>query len=499
MPNIIRVPAPNSERELEDWRILLARNIGESLLATDILGTDDEIVVTINANGTVTISISDSYLPEHLKGTTKQITVTDNGDGTVTLSTPQNIDTDADVIFDTLTIDKIKFNLLAGLTLSEGELSWNDDDKTLNLGLAGGNVTLQVGQELLTPRAKAIGSDIGNGDLVYVSGGTGANPEMSLAKADTLATSKGTIAMATEDITQGQFGYYTAFGLVRDVDTSAYSAGDLLYLSSTAAGDYTGTAPTRPNFQVKIGVVIRSHATEGVIFVDINERGLICLQQDNEKILFGDVSDASIYYDGTDLWIKTNEVSASDLNIECGANKTLELQNIVYEDIQFSISGGKVPASNFPTFSTFTTNTKEYQFDVGDLLYLDANEYSHAFKNAASWSFHLHATTDSANASGSSQYAQFILYVAYAYTGDVWTETSVTAELEIPDGTLSLQAFFLSLGTVSPSKNIGTQVKLTIERIAATGGTEYPDEIFITQVGLHGEVNTMGSRQIGTK
>jgi hypothetical protein len=52
-----RVPTPNSPREVEDWRIRLAAGIGNALVQSDVLGTDDEIIVTINLGGTITLSI----------------------------------------------------------------------------------------------------------------------------------------------------------------------------------------------------------------------------------------------------------------------------------------------------------------------------------------------------------------------------------------------------------------------------------------------------------
>jgi len=94
---------------------------------------------------------------------------------------------------------------------------------------------------------------------------------MTLAKADAKATASGTIAMATEDITENQFGYFTAFGLARDVDTSAFTTGDQLYLSHTVAGGYTNVKPPAPYYIIKIGIVIRVHATEGSIFVSISQ------------------------------------------------------------------------------------------------------------------------------------------------------------------------------------------------------------------------------------
>jgi len=378
-------------------------------------------------------------------GTLNQITVTDNGNETITLSTPQDIDVNADVTFDSLklndlTLGSIIFAAASGLISEDNSnFFWDNVNKFLGIGTSSPDHLLHL---------------------------SGAAPQINIENTGDATGARNTeIRMEFSD------------------------------------GDGACIKATRPSVGANTDVELKFFSGGNVSLAKIcmDKDGNLKLILDNRKIYFGTGDDASIYYDGTDFNLKTDEVAASDLKITCGSAKTIELQNIVYEDIQFSISGGRVPAANFPTFSTFTTNTKEYQFDVDDFLYLNANEYAHAFKNAASWSFHLHAATDAANSSGSSQYAKFTLYVAYADTGDTWTETSVTAELEIPDGTSALEAFFLTLGTVSPSKNIGTQIKLTIERIAATGGTEYPDEIFLTQVGLHGEVNTLGSRQIGTK
>lgn len=170
-------------------------------------------------------------------------------------------------VSDTPTFDLIDFDLTAGVTGQEGRLYWNDNEKTLNLGMAGGDVSLQIGQELLI-RGKA-SEDIANGQVVYISGGTGSQPIMSLADADIVGEARATIAVATEDITANQFGYFTTVGLVRDINTAAYSAGDMLYLSSTS-GQVTSTAPLPPAYIVEIGQVIRSSATEGVIYVNIN-------------------------------------------------------------------------------------------------------------------------------------------------------------------------------------------------------------------------------------
>jgi len=165
-------------------------------------------------------------------------------------------------------ISYIDFNTSIVVAHQEGRLHWNSDDGTLEIGMPGGNVNLQIGQEMLI-RVKA-SEDIDNGELIYIDGADGTNPTASLANASEQNASK-TLAMATEDITSGQKGFATAFGLVRDVPVpiATYSDGDPIYLDSTS-GKFTKTKLNHPNFRIKVGYVLRAHNTEGVIFLTIN-------------------------------------------------------------------------------------------------------------------------------------------------------------------------------------------------------------------------------------
>lgn len=166
-----------------------------------------------------------------------------------------------------------------------------------------------------------------------------------------------------------------------------------------------------------------------------------------------------------------------------------------WDDIQFPVSGAKVPAANFPDWATFTTNTSEFKFDVNDYIDLGANETPHWWKVGSTVYPHLHLALDGANATGSNRFAKFTLFIAYADVNEVWTETSLTAELTIPTGSADRKHVKLALGAFPLTNNLfGTQIKLSVKRIPATGGTEYPNHVFITQVGIHAEGDTIGSR-----
>lgn len=176
---------------------------------------------------------------------------------------------DTDVDFDDNGIENlshIQFDLTNTETAAEGKLYWNDDDGTLNLGLKGGNVNLQIGQEHVLRAKNETGSQINNGSVAYISGATGAVSLLSLADADDESAHK-LIGVATENIANSQFGYVTTSGLVRDINTFHLDEGEIVFLSQTAGGT-TSTAPSNPANVVRVGICLRSHATEGVLLVD---------------------------------------------------------------------------------------------------------------------------------------------------------------------------------------------------------------------------------------
>ena len=199
--------------------------------------------------------------------------------------------------------------------------------------------------------------------------------------------------------------------------------------------------------------------------------------------------------------IKTDTSSPTDLTITTGANKTLVLATPVYDDLQFPTGAGKVPASNAPTWETLTTNTRTYSFAVNDYIDLQCSELPHWWKEGTNGDAHLHLTLKTANSTGSNRYAKFTIWVAYVDTNETWVEQSpITAELTIPTGSAALKALYLDMGDVILTNYlIGGQVKIRVKRIAATGGTEYASNIFITQCGVHLQKDTMGSRSEYTK
>jgi len=228
--------------------------------------------------------------------------------------------------------------------------------------------------------------------------------------------------------------------------------------------------------------------------------GALQIASDTNGLVLGATHAMSAIYNGAAGVINTSLIAPSDLDITCGAAKTIELQNTVFEDLQFTIHTGKVPASNFPTWETFTTNTGAYAFSVDDYINCESNEIFHCWKEASTGNLHLHFSIKTIQNTGANRFAKFTIWLTMADTNGVFTETSYTAEYTIPTATAALTHLYLDMGDIDLSTyKIGAQIVPRVKRIAATGGTEYADDVYIHQVGIHLEKDTMGSRNELTK
>jgi hypothetical protein len=191
----------------------------------------------------------------------------------------------------TSNVDLGEFELKAGQleldqtptgTAGVAVMRWNDSDGTVDIGLKGGNVTLQVGQEEVIRVVNKTGSNLleANYQCVRVrtqaeGGAQGQRLAVKLAQADTKANHTGVLGLVTETINNNQEGFITTFGYIRGVNTTGslqgetWLDGDVLWLSDTTAGGLTNIQPT--THPVQIGYVVYAHGVNGKIFVRIGE------------------------------------------------------------------------------------------------------------------------------------------------------------------------------------------------------------------------------------
>ena len=232
-----------------------------------------------------------------------------------------------------------------------GRLHWEEDEFTLEIDTGIDDVAIQVGQENVIRARNSTGITITNGQVVRISGATGNRPNIVLAQADTASNASGTIGIATHDIENNTDGFVTTNGLVRDIDTSSFSAGDAVYLSSSVAGGLTATAPT---IQVQMGFVTVSNVSTGVILVAIEA----------SIPVFG-----SIYvHEGATAQSITNGATATKSTaFTTDGNDSGGISDVANDQLTLSRGAWSVTAS----ISFFTASNN---VDVTGSLFLDGNE-----------------------------------------------------------------------------------------------------------------------------
>jgi hypothetical protein len=173
---------------------------------------------------------------------------------------------------DVYNVGSIDFDTTPANAGAVARMQWNNTDGTLDLGLKGGGVTLQIGQEMVSRVVNKTGTNLTEAGyaVVRVDDAQGQRLAVNFAQASTLG-------VVTENIANNQEGFITLVGQVREINTTGalqgqtWNDGDELWLSPTTPGGLTTVRPLAPYFKVSVGYVEYSHANHGKIFVRVGE------------------------------------------------------------------------------------------------------------------------------------------------------------------------------------------------------------------------------------
>lgn len=371
-------------------------------------------------------------------------------------------------------VSYIDFDITYGDGQKEGRLQWNLEDGTLEVGMPGGSVNLQIGQEMLIRATNDEGAQIDNGSVVFISGATGANPLIQLADADTMDDSI-VIGIATEDILDNQKGFVTTTGLVRDIDTSFCSEGDTLWLSSTA-GEFTNIRPIAPVSQVVVGICIRSSSTEGVIYVVVDT---IPRLDELSNVFTDGVHDLDLI-----SWNTANERWENDAN--------------PWSDLRVSSSSVKVGAAiNQPTWAQMlddgagSRGVFTYYFSpTADNEVFFSVQMSHEYKEGSDLNPHVHWSPDSTNTGD----VRWVLEYTIVNVDGTFGNTALVILLDTADGIINKHQ-------ATPSGIIdGTGLTLShmmicrLYRDANDIADTYTGNAGFLEFDIHYQKDTLGSR-----
>jgi hypothetical protein len=266
-------------------------------LNVDVAGTDNSTDVTL-------VTTSHDYLS--LSGQAVTLGTIDIGDDTnlvggtgITLTGDTLSTTDSEIVHDNLSgfvanehIDHSGVSITAGAGLTGG----GDITSTRDIAVgAGTGVTVNaddiaIGQDVATNAdvtfntvtADIIGDIRGatkfqakadvalnKGDAVYISGVSGTTPTVDIADANDSAKMPSS-GLAASSVSINASVEIITFGTLAGLNTSAFSVGDIIYISTngTSGNTLTATPPTGETSLIQnIGKVQRSHASAGSIKV----------------------------------------------------------------------------------------------------------------------------------------------------------------------------------------------------------------------------------------
>ena len=157
------------------------------------------------------------------------------------------------------TPDYVDFHNGATVTPTVARVWW-DNASTLHVGMTA-NVTGHVMEDQFY-YVKA-SSGINKGQVAMFTGSVGASGVITVAPATGITDGSYIVGVAAENIATNGFGLIQAFGILRNVDTSTYADGDILWYDPAVAGGLTKTKPSAPNVKAQVAAVVNGGSAGG--------------------------------------------------------------------------------------------------------------------------------------------------------------------------------------------------------------------------------------------
>jgi hypothetical protein len=251
-------------------------------------------------------------------------------------------------------IDYIDFDTTYATTLGVGQLGWNGND-TLGLGMIGGHVIQHIGEDqFFYTKATAT---ITKGQVVMFTGAVGASGVPLGAPATGITDGNYIMGVAAENIANNGFGLVQSFGTLRNVNTSGYADGDILWYNPAVTGGLTKTKPVAPNVKAQMAAVINGGSVGGGTILIRISAGSTLGGTDSNAQIDTPANGQIITYDGLDgYWKNTALTAGTAISVNASSTGVLTVANTA-PDQTVSLTAG-TGISTTGTYPNFTiTNT----------------------------------------------------------------------------------------------------------------------------------------------
>ena len=252
---------------------------------------------------------------------------TDNAIARFNLTTGKIIQNSVVTIDDTGNTSGIlsqQFSNGSAVTLAAGKMWYDGSTGSWNLGMGGGNITQQVGEELfIYGKASAAITDSPL-QIVYHTGTVGASGVITFAPTIAgITDANAIVGIATESLALNDFGRVTSFGVVRGITTNGTAFGEVwadddVIWYNPVTGNPTKVEPVAPYIKVQVGLVIKAGSGGSGSFQVGIIRGSK-LGGTDSNVQFGTLADKNLIQYSTSLGYWTN-VATSTVSVGTATN-----------------------------------------------------------------------------------------------------------------------------------------------------------------------------------
>ena len=271
----------------------------------------DGALLTNLTGANVTGTVANATYATSAGSATTAGTVTTNAQPNITsVGTLTSLDVSGNATIGNITsVDSVTFDTANIGPGAVAQLTWNDGQGTLDLGLKGGNVTATVGQQQYARVYNSEATTLNKGEIVYVYGAQGNLISVKRAQANNDANSAGTLGMVAETIVAGGEGFVQNSGAIYKLNTNGLIAGGAVYLSPTTPGAYTQTKPVAPDHLVVLGWVERVSATVGSIYLKVDNG--YELDELHNVLITSPVAGQALVYNSSNIWVNGTPANAN--------------------------------------------------------------------------------------------------------------------------------------------------------------------------------------------
>lgn len=219
---------------------------------------------------------------------------------------------------------------------------------------------------------------------------------------------------------------------------------------------------------------------------------------DGNKLILGTGKDMDMYYDGTDGNIRTNVVAASDLKVACGTDKTLEITETVWQDVNIPAGALSLGASAPDSISILSSGNIQGLGFNGNATTEEVHgsgEIIHDRKDGTDIHFHVHWMPTNANAGN----VKWNLEYSWTNQDGTFSAPTTISIVDAADTTAWKHSIAVFPAIDGSAINVNNAIVFRLYRDPTDGDDTYGGDAALIQVGIHYEVNTMGSRQVTSK